>query len=234
MARRITKLQSIERSAPSTSRVKSVRVAATRPRSPRANTQAPERPEQDPVVVAILRAAGAVLDEHGYEGFSTTAVALQAGISTSTLYRHYADKNAILLALMLRVYESRQQSISHVMSQLIDAKDWRGAVESIIRTANQLRSAQRGGRAVQRALQMSPELSRLAHQNDEAVSRIVAGALRQRQPSLTPAQSNRVALVATMAVSSLLDVADHMDRNAKTIVDEAILLANGYLAQYLD
>jgi AcrR family transcriptional regulator len=234
MANRTTKLQSIDRSAPSTSRVNASRAAGTRTRSPRANTHLPERSELDPVVVAVLRAAGAVLDEHGYEGFSTTAVALQAGISTSTLYRHYLDKNAILLALVSRVYDMRRQSISEVMAQLIHADDWRGAVESIIRTANQLRNAQRGGRAVQRALQMSPELSRLAHQNDEVVARIIADALRQRQPSLTPAQSNRVALVTTMAVSSLLDMAGLMERNGKAIVDEAILMANSYLAQYLD
>ena len=42
---------------------------------------------------SILKAAGLVLDLHGYDGLSTTAVALRAGMSTGTLFRLYRDKH---------------------------------------------------------------------------------------------------------------------------------------------
>ena len=46
----------------------------------------------------ILQAAGEVLQESGYEGLNTTAVAQRAGVSTATMYRHFPDKHAVLHA----------------------------------------------------------------------------------------------------------------------------------------
>lgn len=233
MARGSIKLQSVERSAPSRSRVLSGGSTGKR-------TQKAAKPDAaasyalDPVVANILNAAGEVLDEHGYEGFNTTAVALQAGISTSTLYRHYPDKNAILLALVTHVQAKRRKMIRQAIEPLAGPNDWRATVDDIIRTSHQLRDSQTGGRSVQQALQMSPELSRLAFQNDESMSRIIAEAMRQRKPSLTPALANRIALVATMSASALLNVAGMTERNSKAIVDEAVLMVNSYLAHYLD
>jgi AcrR family transcriptional regulator len=45
---------------------------------------------------AVLTAAIAVLTEHGYGGCSVAAVAARAGVATGTVYRHFANKAALV------------------------------------------------------------------------------------------------------------------------------------------
>jgi len=48
----------------------------------------------------IFDAARAILDREGIEGLSVRKVATRAGVSTMAMYRHFADKDALLNALM--------------------------------------------------------------------------------------------------------------------------------------
>jgi AcrR family transcriptional regulator len=48
----------------------------------------------------VLRAALAVLDEHGLAGFTMEAVARRAGASKATLYRHWSTAGALLIDAM--------------------------------------------------------------------------------------------------------------------------------------
>jgi AcrR family transcriptional regulator len=48
----------------------------------------------------ILRAAGELFLEHGYEGFSMRRVAERIGYSATTIYRYYEDKDDLLLAVV--------------------------------------------------------------------------------------------------------------------------------------
>jgi AcrR family transcriptional regulator len=55
----------------------------------------------------ILRAASALLDEAGDESALTLrAVAARTGVSTPAVYRHFADKSALIAAVCIRVWES--------------------------------------------------------------------------------------------------------------------------------
>jgi AcrR family transcriptional regulator len=49
---------------------------------------------------AILKAAGELFLEHGYEGFSMRRVAERIGYSATTIYRYYEDKDDLLLAVV--------------------------------------------------------------------------------------------------------------------------------------
>src|SRR5579863_7370156 len=48
----------------------------------------------------IFAAARAILDDEGIEGLSVRKVATRAGVSPMAMYRHFADKGALLNALM--------------------------------------------------------------------------------------------------------------------------------------
>ena len=48
----------------------------------------------------IFAAARAILDHEGIQGLSVRKVATRAGVSTMAMYRHFADKDALLNALM--------------------------------------------------------------------------------------------------------------------------------------
>lgn len=66
-------------------------------------TTANERGEQ---TERILRAAAALLQEHGPAGISTRAVATAAGVQTPTLYRLFGDKDGLVDALASYGFES--------------------------------------------------------------------------------------------------------------------------------
>jgi len=70
-------------------------------------TLAPRQGRSRATVDAILEAAAQVLEAQGSPGFTTDAVATRAGVSIGTLYRYFADKQAILTALAWRDQRSR-------------------------------------------------------------------------------------------------------------------------------
>ena len=48
----------------------------------------------------IVEAAGRLFGEHGYDGTRLDDVARAAGVTKPVLYRHFADKTALYLALL--------------------------------------------------------------------------------------------------------------------------------------
>jgi len=50
----------------------------------------------------IVEAAGRLFGEHGYDGTRLDAIATAAGVTKPVLYRHFADKRALYLALLER------------------------------------------------------------------------------------------------------------------------------------
>jgi AcrR family transcriptional regulator len=52
------------------------------------------------MVARIVDAAGRVLGEHGYEGASTHRIAAEAGISGGSLYQYFANKDAVVAAVL--------------------------------------------------------------------------------------------------------------------------------------
>ncbi|HET8950596.1 MAG TPA: helix-turn-helix domain-containing protein, partial [Solirubrobacteraceae bacterium] len=50
----------------------------------------------------IVEAAGRLFGEHGYDGTRLDDVARAAGVTKPVLYRHFADKTALYLALLER------------------------------------------------------------------------------------------------------------------------------------
>jgi AcrR family transcriptional regulator len=62
----------------------------------------------------IFAAAKAVLEKEGVSGITVRKVAKRAGLSTMAMYRHFADKDALLNALMddgLAAWETRVRAI---------------------------------------------------------------------------------------------------------------------------
>jgi AcrR family transcriptional regulator len=55
------------------------------------------RPRSEKTRKAILKAAFDLLKREGFDGISTQQLAIQAGVSTATLYRWWDNKQAILL-----------------------------------------------------------------------------------------------------------------------------------------
>jgi AcrR family transcriptional regulator len=183
---------------------------------------------------AILRAAGEILDELGYEGLNTTAVAYRAGVSTATLYRLFQDKHAVLRALVLSLQTERFAAATSMYDSIGAAGDWRTPMAEAIRIAYRLRLQRPGGRSTRRALQTSPELWEWDRAQTKALAALLARAMRRRKPSIGKATAERVALVAVSASVALLDVACLDERRGKALLEEATAMREAYLSLYLD
>ncbi len=75
-------------------------MTVSEPATPRAWTaDDPRRKRQGEKRLALLEAAHVVFLANGYAGTSMQAVADRAGVSKMTLYRHFADKEELFLAM---------------------------------------------------------------------------------------------------------------------------------------
>lgn len=66
-------------------------------RAPESSKRATGRPRSEKTRKAILKAAFRLLKQEGFGGVSTQQIAIEAGVSTATLYRWWDNKQAILL-----------------------------------------------------------------------------------------------------------------------------------------
>ncbi|MGH8200534.1 MAG: TetR/AcrR family transcriptional regulator [Steroidobacteraceae bacterium] len=74
----------------------------------------------------ILAAAGAVLERDGIEGLTIRKVAQRALLSPMALYRHFADKDALLNALMEEGLAAWEKIVRGIRAQ--DPLEWLKAV----------------------------------------------------------------------------------------------------------
>jgi AcrR family transcriptional regulator len=64
--------------------------------------KAPAQSRAVEIVAAVLEAAARILEERGFAGYTTNAVAERAGVSIGSLYQYFPGKDAITAALIER------------------------------------------------------------------------------------------------------------------------------------
>jgi AcrR family transcriptional regulator len=77
-------------------KAKSSRRKPLDPRKPPTQTRSTE------TVNAVLEAAARILEQHGFEGYTTNAIAERAGVSIGSLYQYFPSKDAVTVALIER------------------------------------------------------------------------------------------------------------------------------------
>lgn len=204
-----------------------------RPRPDNASNEAPPSSAGEREL-QILRAAGTLIDEEGFEGFTTTAIAQRAGISTATLYRHFRDKHAVLRALFHDLRVDRARHIGPFYTRIDGETDWRRVVDQLIRLAYRLRISRSGGQGIRAALQGNPELRALDQQQNREIAQRFSGAFTRRKPDMTQDTADIVGMVAVTITAGLLDATVRTPFDADRIVDECISVLQKYLAAYLD
>ena len=79
-------------------------------RSRKAKTRNPEE-----TAAALLDAAEAEFNAHGFHGTDSNRIARRAGYAPQTFYRHYTDKTAIFLAVYERWWKSEADAIGEIL-----------------------------------------------------------------------------------------------------------------------
>ena len=208
-------------------------ISDDRPRPDNASNEALAS-SADELELQILRAAGTLIDEEGFEGFTTTAIAQRAGISTATLYRHFSDKHAVLRALFHDLRGDRARNLGPFYARIDSETDWRRVIDQLIRLAYRLRVNRSGGQGIRAALQGNPELRALDQQQNREIAQRFSGAFTRRKPDMTQETGEMVGMVAVTIAAGLLDATVRTQFDADRIVDECISALQKYLAAYLD
>jgi AcrR family transcriptional regulator len=71
------------------------------------------KPEE--TAIALLDAAEAEFNEHGFHGTDSNRIARRAGYAPQTFYRHFADKTAIFVAVYQRWWKTESNAIAQIL-----------------------------------------------------------------------------------------------------------------------
>lgn len=82
-------------------------------------------------LTALLDAAAASIDTHGYERLTTAMVAEQAGASIGTVYRYFPDRIAVLKAVGLRAIDRFSESAKSAVSKAA-TDNWRSGLDAVL------------------------------------------------------------------------------------------------------
>jgi len=66
---------------------------------------------------SLIRAAWTVIRRSGYDGFKVRLVIREAGLSARAFYSHFADKDALVVALIHDEYEATGRRLRQAMSE---------------------------------------------------------------------------------------------------------------------
>jgi AcrR family transcriptional regulator len=97
----------------------------------------PAQSRSNATVNAVLEGAARILERHGFEGYTTNAIAERAGVSIGSFYQYFPSKDAVTVALIERETAVLLADIAIMPS----VEDYEAGLEHIIRSAvaNQMR-----------------------------------------------------------------------------------------------
>ncbi|MEV8226387.1 TetR/AcrR family transcriptional regulator [Streptomyces sp. NPDC079167] len=186
----------------------------------------------------ILDAGAALLDETGYEQFSTRAVADRAGVPIGSVYRFFPNKRALVDALAernLEVYAGR------VVARLeaIPEREWREAIDAVLDEYLAMKRSVAGFALVD----FGPPVP-VPGPLDAEVNQRVAGRLtellsghlgRERDGAASDTRLLRTVLVCVQAADALLQLAFRAaPAGDPDLIAETRALLRAYLAGVLE
>ena len=90
--------------------------------------KAPAQNRSQETVAVIVEAAARVLEERGFEGFNTNAVAERAGVSIGSLYQYFRNKDALIANLI----ERQAEPFVQVLGSLPNEGSFQGVLRRVI------------------------------------------------------------------------------------------------------
>ena len=99
----------------------------------------PRQQRSAATVAAILEAAAHILEEEGFDGYTTNAVAARAGVSIGSVYQYFPNRDSVTRALI----ERRSEALLGAILLIDPAAKGRDGIKHVIRiaVAQQLRQA---------------------------------------------------------------------------------------------
>ncbi|MFJ6835031.1 TetR family transcriptional regulator [Streptomyces sp. NPDC091209] len=180
----------------------------------------------------ILDACADLLDEVGYDGLSTRAVAQRAGVPIGSVYRFFGNKRAMADALAQRNLELYAERVTRSLRDT-EGAGWRAAMDAVLDEYLAMKRTAPGFSLVDFGNQI-PVGARYAEPNTRVADRLtdlLSGYL-DRAPD---EDLRRCFLVAVETADTLVHLAFRVDPEGdERIIEETRELLRAYLARVLD
>ena len=175
----------------------------------------------------ILDTATVLLEDVGWDGFTTNLLAARAAIGVQTLYRYFPNKLSVVATLAERKIEEWDAWAEHVSDLLRPGKtDWGRGIHVCLEG---LRN-QPGGIAIRRAMGASPTLRELDRQDNVRLARRFSAAIVAVDPSVDAEQAAVNLRVTLEAVMAVLDITYDMPKaEADAHVAACVAMQTAYL-----
>jgi len=177
----------------------------------------------------IFEATARIIEEQGAVALTTNAIAARAGISIGTLYGHFANREAILIAMARRQLLQDEEAMLTALARTPDQ-----AVSRVRLVVRVLLDQHRTRPAVRRAIMATHHAQGFSGERVAVVGRTIERIAAWRASAGRPPVETIVLLVVTRAILGLVHMAFEeasslLDR--PELEDELTLLAEGYLAR---
>ncbi|RJO68330.1 TetR/AcrR family transcriptional regulator [Nocardia panacis] len=165
---------------------------------------------------AIVRAAGVLFAEHGYEGTTAAQIARAAGLSSASVFYYFADKAAVFRA----IFESSIPEHAEMLARHRDREDCAAAIVDIAETlAAEVLDPSAPGLMVEllRRMDHDPALTEIVLEDARRSAEVIAELLRrgmadgQFEPGFAPERFARWILAIVDAAFLNCDPADPQD-----------------------
>lgn len=196
----------------------------------------PQRSGAQDTYELILKTAGELLEETGFEQLTTNHICKAAGISPPALYRYFPNKYSVLKELGDRLMRAQDE----VIMAWVDAGGLKGtsfeerlaANIAINREMLAIQQAFPGGIAVGRALRAVPALQDVRQKSRDMVAAYFTRAILQDRPEL---DATRLGVIMRMLIelgySATEMVMEEPDRDAEIILEESAHAITVYFDQ---
>ncbi|MFD4630418.1 TetR/AcrR family transcriptional regulator [Streptomyces sp. NPDC058284] len=200
------------------------------PRPPASMRRVPVQERSAERLTRILDACAAVLDEAGYEGLTTRAVAQRAGVPIGSVYRFFGNKRALADALAHRNLDAYARRVAERVTGL-GRGDWRGAVDAAFDEYLAMMRTVPGFGLVDFGVPSAPDAMPDANLR---VAERVAALLADHLDRPLDAVLRRTTLVGVEAVDAVLQLAFRAAPEGDAeLIEEARTLLHAYFARSL-
>jgi len=143
----------------------------------------------------ILDAAAQVFEDRGFEGATTEAIALRAGISIGSLYQYFPGKAAVFRALADQFLAQIRHVFDSVVAPELAQLPLKELVGQVVDTYALMHRSVPGIRALMLQGPFSPEIVAATKELFSEFETRIAEVLRLRSPALTTDERHRMAAV---------------------------------------
>lgn len=183
----------------------------------------------------LLDTTARLLDEVGFDGFTTNLLAARSGISVRAIYRYFPNKHSVVVTLAQRMSQAWLDAVNLIGPFDDVTIDWRQQWSSYIDGFVAAVDATPGATAVLASMRSDPELRAIDDVANRAYIEGIADALTSRSPAISNKDATTVATVLMRSTVAILDDAFVADpASAHRLVAVMKTMHTALLADYLD